>query len=48
MFVKHEHGPGEGQVHRSFFFYLFIFLYEWEALVTRNLHVKYEDSIRNG
>ena len=37
MFVKHEHVPGEDQVQN--------FLYEWEALVTRNLHVKYEGSI---
>ena len=36
MFGKHEYVPGEG--HRSF-------LYKWEALVKRNLHVKYEGSI---
>ena len=24
------------------------FLHEWEALVTRNLHAKYEDSISKG
>ena len=41
MFVKHEHVPGEGQGHRSNYFFLF----EWEALVTRNLHAKHEGSI---
>ena len=45
MFVKREHVPVEGQGHRSFFFFFF---YDWEALVTRNLHVKYEGSIWNG
>ena len=40
MFVKHKHVPGEDQGHRSNFF-----VCEWEALVTRNLHFKYEGSI---
>ena len=38
IFLKKVTGHG----HRS------KYLYEWEALVTRNLHAKYEGSISNG
>ena len=39
FFFKVDHSQG----HRSTFF-----LYEWEALVTRNLHAKYKGSTSNG